>query len=200
MAIDLHDERPMRFDLQNVGVPTTYRGIEYRSRLEARWAAMFDSLKWPHKYEPLDLSGYVPDALIAFPRANLLIEIKPAIRFDELREATRKITLSGWRGDFLIVGATLLEPKGDWSSRAFGLLGLWDHESNDGWQPADYAIAVDCVPCGRTTLMHASAEWFCLACGANTPRRDLERTDVEALDQKWNEAGNSVKWRKGPRP
>lgn len=29
-------------------IRTLYNGIQYRSRLEARWSAMFDLLKWPH--------------------------------------------------------------------------------------------------------------------------------------------------------
>ncbi len=38
-----------------------YAGVQFRSRLEARWAAMFDLLGWPWEYEPVDLDGYIPD-------------------------------------------------------------------------------------------------------------------------------------------
>jgi hypothetical protein len=38
----------------NHAIPAVYRGIEYRSRLEARWAAFFDETGWKHTY--LDLS------------------------------------------------------------------------------------------------------------------------------------------------
>ena len=42
-------------------IPTKYNGINFRSRLEARWAAFFDQLKWEWEYEPIDLNGWIPD-------------------------------------------------------------------------------------------------------------------------------------------
>lgn len=33
-------------------IPTKYRGLQMRSRIEARWAAMFDRVGWPWEYEP----------------------------------------------------------------------------------------------------------------------------------------------------
>jgi hypothetical protein len=46
------------------GIPTMYKGVNYRSRLEARWAAFFDRARWPYQYEPLDLPGWIPDFAI----------------------------------------------------------------------------------------------------------------------------------------
>lgn len=42
-------------------IPTIYAGVQFRSRLEARWAAFFDlvGLRW--EYEPFDLAGWIPD-------------------------------------------------------------------------------------------------------------------------------------------
>jgi hypothetical protein len=57
------------------GIPTLYRGVQYRSRLEAKWAAMFDLLGWEYQYEPFDLEGWIPDFLLT--RAKVLIEVKP---------------------------------------------------------------------------------------------------------------------------
>jgi hypothetical protein len=37
-------------------IETSYKGYRFRSRLEARWAVFFDTLKWHWKYEP---QGYV---------------------------------------------------------------------------------------------------------------------------------------------
>jgi hypothetical protein len=33
-------------------IETVYRGIEYRSRIEARWAVAFDTLDVEYHYEP----------------------------------------------------------------------------------------------------------------------------------------------------
>jgi hypothetical protein len=45
-------------------IPTIYNGVQFRSRLEAKWAAFFDLLGWHWHYEPLDLDGWIPDFLI----------------------------------------------------------------------------------------------------------------------------------------
>lgn len=47
--------------------PTRYNGVEFRSRLEARWAAFFDILGWEWRYEPVDLEGWTPDFWLAIP-------------------------------------------------------------------------------------------------------------------------------------
>lgn len=59
-------------------IPTTYNGITFRSRLEARWAYYWDliGLKWMYEFEGFDLNGewYLPDFYI--PEFGY-IEIKP---------------------------------------------------------------------------------------------------------------------------
>lgn len=57
--------------------PTTYAGVEFRSRLEATWAAFFDicGVKW--EYEPVDLDGWVPDFSLKLSGALVLAEVKP---------------------------------------------------------------------------------------------------------------------------
>lgn len=80
--------------------PTKYNGVEFRSRLEARWAAFFDLIEWEWLYEPVDLLGWVPDfqlrnlgpdeenRLFGYGRAcyihipNPFVEIKP---FDDCK-------------------------------------------------------------------------------------------------------------------
>lgn len=57
------------------GIPTCYLGRQYRSRLEARWAAFFGLLGWDFEYEPFDLQGWIPDFIL--PKAKVLVEVKP---------------------------------------------------------------------------------------------------------------------------
>lgn len=49
-------------------IPTEYKGIKYKSRLEARWAVFFEELGIKAKYEPLTLEHkniqYTPDFII----------------------------------------------------------------------------------------------------------------------------------------
>lgn len=60
-------------------LPTLYKGITYRSRMEARWAVFFDFLKIRHEYESegyeLDGFTYLPDFWL--PDHDFFVEIKP---------------------------------------------------------------------------------------------------------------------------
>src|SRR5438270_435970 len=57
-------------------IPTAYNGVNFRSRLEARWAAFFDLCNWSWEYEPIDLNGWIPDfRLIGIDKT--LVEVKP---------------------------------------------------------------------------------------------------------------------------
>lgn len=58
-------------------IPTVYNGLQFRSRLEATWAAFFDALGWPWEYEPamFEGPGWTPDFWV--PSQNLLVEVKP---------------------------------------------------------------------------------------------------------------------------
>lgn len=48
----------------HTAIPTVYRGIQMRSRLEAKWACCFDQLGWTWEYEPFDLKGWIPDFIL----------------------------------------------------------------------------------------------------------------------------------------
>ncbi len=54
----------MRTNQKIAAIETRYNGINFRSRLEAKWAAMFDLLKWGWTYEPTDFNGWIPDFAI----------------------------------------------------------------------------------------------------------------------------------------
>ena len=60
-------------------IETTYKGVRFRSRLEARWAVFFDALEVSWKYEPEGYSDgtltYLPDFWL--PGEESFWEIKP---------------------------------------------------------------------------------------------------------------------------
>jgi hypothetical protein len=67
-------------------IPTTYNGVRFRSRLEARWAAWFDlkgDCRW--EYEPIDLNGWIPDFALYVKGTEkpALVEIKPVTTFEQ---------------------------------------------------------------------------------------------------------------------
>lgn len=85
-------------------IETQYRGYNFRSRLEARWAVFFDALhiKWEYEVEGFDLGEfgwYLPDFWL--PDLEFFVEIKPEMPgMDqwgkyELFTAMRRIILIG---------------------------------------------------------------------------------------------------------
>ena len=89
------------------GIPTTYGSTNFRSRIEARWAAFFDLVGWLWEYEPVDLDGYIPDFIVQTGRlvSPILVEVKSCLNKDELDAHVAKIYKSGWKGSALVVGA-----------------------------------------------------------------------------------------------
>ena len=92
------------------GIPTLYRGIQYRSRLEARWAAFFEGLGWQTTYEPFDGDGYIPDFLV-HTTEPFLTEIKPATTEADYRTRWPKINdglIDHWPSGVFVGGVTPL--------------------------------------------------------------------------------------------
>ena len=91
-----------------MGIPTKYNGVNFRSRLEARWAAFFDLIGWRWEYEPIDLEGYIPDFILHLA-SPILAEVKPEVEHLDLIPHTKKIQSTSWRNEALIVGASVFE-------------------------------------------------------------------------------------------
>lgn len=110
-AIIYGSQLPFAWKIMNeesyAAIPTTYKGIKYRSRLEAKVAAFLDLCEIHYDYEPVDLKRYIPDFIIDLAEPTLL-EVKPAVTPQEFKHACRRISKSGWRGPALVVGARLL--------------------------------------------------------------------------------------------
>lgn len=83
-----------------------YRGIRFRSRLEARWAAFFDSMGWTWAYEPIDLDSWIPD----FEVNGRLAEVKPARSIEDLAELVNGRQLADAPTGTLLLG---VQPFGD---------------------------------------------------------------------------------------
>lgn len=108
--------------------PTTYNGIEMRSRLEARFAAFLDSCEIPWEYEPRAFASghqqYLPDFAVAVPipfrylngRAGahrMYLELKPDVA--DLEAAWNRLEVI-WRSEpdavLAFVSAANLEETG----------------------------------------------------------------------------------------
>jgi hypothetical protein len=204
----------------NRGIPTIYRGIEYRSRLEARWAAFFDGIGWKHTYEPFDASGYIPDFLIHGARP-LLVEIKPAVMKDDYWAPVGKIeaTLPNhWQCDVLILGADPLpsvfnRDRGHWVSEinrrissqmnsdwpSLGLIGKRpsNHPHRDPTRTWHWLSGCwqSCDFCHATIAVgDAWEERNPCGCANGCGGINLNEADVSLIQNSWAAACNAVKW------
>lgn len=172
-----------------MGIPTMYRGVRFRSRLEAKWAVMFDLLAWPWLYEPFDLDGTIPDFLLRFEATEVLVEVKPATSLEEMREPARKLDKSGWDGEALIVGATMLD-----LDCAQPILG-WHRAASEAFCEWGEARLFWCLSCNRASLLAAWGSWHCRACGDGYGNEHVGL--VEDPAGLWATSSNRVQWRPG---
>src|SRR3954469_17021749 len=160
----------MRMSKTPGAIPTKYGGVQFQSRLEARWAAMFDRLHWEWEYEPLDFRRYIPDFVVFFPAGPVLVEVKPGLTVIELiRGAAGKIDGCEWKSenidDALIVGA-VWSPRGSFDASAGALRQnpTWNQPGGDsGWGEGAW---ITCSECGRISIRQETHLWRCIACGA----------------------------------
>lgn len=90
-------------------IPTKYRGVQFRSRLEACWASFFDRMGWQWEYEPIDMPGWIPDFLLLTQSRKFLVEIKPAVEFDQLTQYWTKIERASPEIPVLLLGARIFQ-------------------------------------------------------------------------------------------
>jgi len=166
-------------------IPTVYAGVRFRSRLEARWACFFDLLEMEWKYEPFDLDGYIPDFLVTLaPLIQAIVEVKPALKVEELGPSLDKIRNSGWDDHMLAVGAGPFH-RGDRRT-----IGYFVNSRDDQGQ---LALGL-CAHCGVFTVASTKEDRiYCLR-----EQHDLPIATVpKILDRLWSVAGNETQWKGG---
>lgn len=127
-------------------VPTTYAGIRFRSRLEARWAWILDQfLRGRWEYEPRTFGwadrGYLPDFHVHLPDGrHVWLEVKPPLPFEEL---TR---LGGDAFEYWIPGERVSAETGDAFVAVFGLPTVTDDPDVWGWRTWPNAVGQVALP------------------------------------------------------
>lgn len=106
-------------------IPTKYANVQYRSILEARWAAFFDCIGLTPRpvYEPEAFAGYIPDFMWERrPGMSFVFEVKGALEQFDLQ----KIRRSGWSGDVgVLTGAGPFGAQGHHPRYEFSLAGYF---------------------------------------------------------------------------
>lgn len=170
---------------------TSYGGIQFRSRLEAKWAAFFDGIGWRWEYEALDFPGYIPDFLFPDFREPLLLEVKPEIT----DEAKRKIERCGWTGPAMVVGSGPF-PSNNCNGWALGHLSE-RNESAWNWEegilacgsPSDKLVSHPCE--NNLGMVHSLHSYHCRRCGGYNGNVCASEIDVEGI---WRTACNATRW------
>lgn len=169
-------------------VETVYAGTLFRSRLEARWACLFDKLQWQWVYEPPVGKGYLPDFLIG-GAAPLLIEVKPAASQDDYEDALCKVAVgleNDWRHDILVVGlspvAAYLESCCD-QHPAAGLLGRGRTFATGCW--------FRCPVCTGIVVSQLDHPFHGRPCGCEDA---IGQPAAAAVAAAWASATNEIRW------
>ena len=184
------------------GIPTAYDGINFRSRLEARWAAFFDAIGWKWTYEPFDCDGWIPDFLLHTRPLPTLVEIKPDVAVEEMHRHVPKIERAlGIDADahyeVLILGCTPFPfGKGNINdNKPAGLLGT-EAQDEDGRLVRSYWTAewITCSECEGEIFFDPYMAWLCRLCGSggkvyNGPDPTW---NVEGA---WSHACNETQWK-----
>ena len=171
-------------------IPTTYNGVNFRSRLEAKYAAMFDQLGWNWEYEPVDMNGWIPDFIIRGVRP-IYVEIKPIFEVAEAKliggDIVTALNLHHHpRVEALICGASL--PQNSFDVPALGW--LWD-EWDHSWSPSH----VFGLEGGGYDICSDSGSYAGRTTGTYDGGNHLHFGEAD-LVLMWRQAGNMVQWRR----
>jgi hypothetical protein len=136
-------------------IPTEYRGVRFRSTLEANWAATFDSLDWHWSYEPVAVRvgghNYLCDFYL--PTMRVWCEVKGPHdeRLNKTRALHAALEPDPWNSGQPIV--VILRPPGP------GDVAIW--ESLD---PGQDLIITVCPDCQYHCFMDTEGIWQCRRC------------------------------------
>jgi hypothetical protein len=176
-----------------------YKGVRYRSRLEAKWAAFFDLLGWRFQYEPYDLQGWIPDFVIRGAR-EVLVEVKPIgsiEKFEQPKVLNALASSEKYKTELLVVGHTIFT-----SDESKGMFG-----PSIGWLGEFFESEIDKPNKGywfANAIMNKNGAWgFFHEFGSFEDRitglydgdHHLVIPEFEEVESLWNQAGNLVQWK-----
>lgn len=138
-------------------IRTCYKGILFRSKLEAQWAKFFDCMRLPWMYEPegyqfSDGTRYLPDFYL--PDSNQWFEVKGVINPTDEHKIKMLCMESG---KDVIVGL----PDGEFY--------MYDTQLDGGalnvYSKTETYIN-QCLSCGKYSFMNSVGSFRCQVCGA----------------------------------
>lgn len=154
--------------LDPVPIPTKYQGVEFRSRLEARWAVFMDSIgvRWFYEFEGYRLGDvwYLPDFYL--PDLDCWLEIKPTAPSDDETRKASLLAKATKKRVFVAYGAPEIErvANGCWwddSIEAHFPDGGWDNQYAFCFCPICREIGIEFNGRGRRVCKNekCAREW-----------------------------------------
>lgn len=167
--------------------PTEYNGLIFRSRLEARYAALLDLCGNRWEYEPYEFGGYIPDFLLIAPNGTeTYLEIKPGRTTEQLMPAMLKAREYGFADPeiFAVVGdgPRVIEHP---FNEASGL--YWEHDD----LPVHAALAI-CSTCSQLGWISLEMSYHIRPCGHRD--RTAGGFNEVKLNKLWRTAQNTTRW------
>lgn len=138
-------------------IETHYQGHRFRSRLEARWAVFFESLRIQYSYEPegFDFGGlrYLPDFYL--PKFDYWIEVKPREPEPDSLDWQKAAALASHVGKDVYIAVGLVWPPydGDPGRNVFDR-GVCNYHRpvHPGGNPASHSWWYECPTCKALSL------------------------------------------------
>lgn len=174
-------------------IETKFKGFKFRSRLEAKWAAMFELLGWNWDYEPVDFNGWIPDFVI-YGKSPVYVEVKPVIEFPE--DVAAELEASGCKDEMLIVGQNCLIDN----DICFGWLCDIGYDSDQEdhefwWAEAAFGRWLNCN--GKIGFCHTTASFTDRIGGGYDGGCFGEITlETQEIKNLWAQAHNLTRWNK----
>ena len=170
-------------------IPTTYDGVRFRSRLEARWAYFFNAfgIKW--QYEPYELDGWIPDFVFKGQHEEILVEVKPVTsRCPVLETRLAKYLKPGI--EILILG----------NSPLFGVPDQFTDDLLAGWlldNSGDFEDALwGLNKAGHLDFWHRYNSFHYRLSGEYEGDHHIKSPSFNFLESVWKDAGNETQWNK----
>ena len=133
-------------------IPVTYKGVKFRSKLEAQWAKMLDHIhvKWlyePAHYRLADGTAYIPDFWL--PDLKAWFEVKGIMEDLDMH----KVELLAAAGNPVCIGYAGGTVNGF----------LPDDDGTPGWSAEVFFCK--CTVCGHVYVSDFNGMFLCPACG-----------------------------------
>ena len=174
---------------------TQYKGIWFRSKLEAQWAKLLDHFQIKWDYEPVgyrfsDGTMYLPDFWL--PESRTWLEVKGVMDQTDMHKVEMLLRESGRP---VVIG---------YSMGQFRACDMWPdavHNAEYELASMEDSVLIQCTVCGSWSFIGVDGGWSCRCCGAYDGNGHIGwRINNDVMYKVWNlvariDVRQSYEWR-----